>query len=334
MFKITDSPDITKWSEFVYSHSHGNIFQTPEMAEVYKQTRDYEPITLAAVDDETDEILGILMGVLIKETGGFLRVFSARSIIQGGPLFLNSEMSELLLNEYDKIAKKNALFTQIRMMHDIPSLSDSLREANFKYEDHLNFITDLTKPVDDLWNQLFKSKRQAVNKANKSGVLIEEIKDREFISIFYNIVKKSYYNSKMPFADMSLFESAFDILVPNNLCRFFLAKYKDNYVAATCFLSYNGTIYDWYGGVDRAFSVYRPNELLEWFTIKWGAENGYRIFDFGGAGKPDEPYGPREFKKEFGGRAINYGRWTKVYSPIKMKIAETGFKVYRHLIGH
>ena len=51
MIEITESPDKTRWSEFVYNHPHGNIFQTPEMAEVYKRTKNYEPITLAVVDD-------------------------------------------------------------------------------------------------------------------------------------------------------------------------------------------------------------------------------------------------------------------------------------------
>lgn len=39
MLEITDSPDVTKWSEFVLNHPHGNIFQTPEMAEVYRRTK-------------------------------------------------------------------------------------------------------------------------------------------------------------------------------------------------------------------------------------------------------------------------------------------------------
>ena len=34
--EITESPDTKQWSEFVLNHPHGNIFQTPEMAEVYK----------------------------------------------------------------------------------------------------------------------------------------------------------------------------------------------------------------------------------------------------------------------------------------------------------
>jgi len=50
MIEITDSPDTKQWSEFVLNHPQGNIFQTPEMAEVYRRTKNYEPVTLAAVD--------------------------------------------------------------------------------------------------------------------------------------------------------------------------------------------------------------------------------------------------------------------------------------------
>ena len=52
MIEITDSPDKTQWSEFAYNHPHGNIFQTAEMAEVYKRTKNYELISLAVVDEK------------------------------------------------------------------------------------------------------------------------------------------------------------------------------------------------------------------------------------------------------------------------------------------
>jgi hypothetical protein len=67
MLEITNSTDVTKWSDFVYNHPRGNIFQTPEMAEVYKRTKNYEPITLAAINTKNDEILAILQAVVITE---------------------------------------------------------------------------------------------------------------------------------------------------------------------------------------------------------------------------------------------------------------------------
>lgn len=50
MIEITNSPDTKQWSEFVLNHPHGNIFQTLEMAEVYRRTKKYAPVTLAVVD--------------------------------------------------------------------------------------------------------------------------------------------------------------------------------------------------------------------------------------------------------------------------------------------
>ena len=52
--RITTDIDHEKWGEFVNSHPCGNIFQTPEMREVYERTKNYEPITLAAVDEWGD----------------------------------------------------------------------------------------------------------------------------------------------------------------------------------------------------------------------------------------------------------------------------------------
>jgi hypothetical protein len=39
---ITDFPDIKQWNKFVYKHEYGNIFQTPEMAEVYNNPKRRE----------------------------------------------------------------------------------------------------------------------------------------------------------------------------------------------------------------------------------------------------------------------------------------------------
>lgn len=36
----------------MYNHPQGNIFQTIEMAEVYKRTKNYEPVSLAVVDEK------------------------------------------------------------------------------------------------------------------------------------------------------------------------------------------------------------------------------------------------------------------------------------------
>jgi len=336
MLEITNSPDIKQWSEFVYNHPQGNIFQTPEMAEVYKRTKNYEPILLAVVDTKNDEILAVLQAVVIKEISGFLGTFSARSIIQGGPLFIENEKGiealKVLMEHYDKITtQKKALYTQIRTMWDMSNILSFFNSIGYEYEEHLNFLIDLNRPEEEIWRDIHKSRRKGINRAFNRGVVIEEVRDKMFIPIFYGIVEETYKNARIPLADISLMESAFELLAPKNMATFYMAKYEDIYVGARVVLNYKGLIYDWYAGALSDYLSLYVNEALVWHILKEGANNRYHTFNFGGAGKPNEEYGVREFKRRFGGEMVNFGRYTKVYSPIRMKIAEKGFSIYRKM---
>jgi serine/alanine adding enzyme len=65
--------------------------------------------------------------------------------------------------------------------------------------------------------------------------------------------------------------------------------------------------------------------------LQWGAENGYRLYDFGGAGKPGEVYGVRDFKAKFGGRLVEYGRFTVTHAPIRIRLSKLGYRIYQQL---
>jgi lipid II:glycine glycyltransferase (peptidoglycan interpeptide bridge formation enzyme) len=85
------------------------------------------------------------------------------------------------------------------------------------------------------------------------------------------------------------------------MVRFTLARVGQASAAVSVELVYKDVIYGWFGGMDRAYGSFLPNELLTWHILKWGTEKGFRLYDFGGAGKPDEEYGVSNFKAKFGG---------------------------------
>ena len=215
MIEITDSPDMPQWNEFVYNHPHGNIFQTIEMAEVYERTKNYKPITLAAIDNSTDEMLAILSAVVLKEMGGIMGSFSTRSIIQGGPLFGESEKGtkalDVLMEYYDEMIRKKALYTQIRTMWDTSRILNFLNGNGYGYEEHLNFLIDLGRSEEEIWGDIHKSRRKGINRATKKGVIVEELQDKKFIPLFYSIINETYKNARIPLADISLIETAFDL---------------------------------------------------------------------------------------------------------------------------
>jgi serine/alanine adding enzyme len=113
------------------------------------------------------------------------------------------------------------------------------------------------------------------------------------------------------------------------MAKFLLVRIGETYAAASVELAYKDTLYGWYGGVDRRYSSYSPNELLTWYILQWGAENGYKVYDFGGAGKPNEPYGVRDFKAKFKGELVSYGRNIFCHAPRRLAVSKVGYELYR-----
>ena len=329
-----DSMNKEDWDKFVYNHPYGNIYQSFEMAEVYKRTKNHEPISLAVVND-TNEILAILLAVVVKEMGVFFGSLTSRSIIEGGPLFVEGETglkaASLLMHRYDEIVRKKAIYSEIRMINEIPSLNTILPQQGYFFEDHFNAVIDLDKSKEELWEQLKRDRKRGIKKARELNITIEGCNKKEEISICYNLLKETYKNAKIPLVDISLFESAFDLLVPLHNAVFIFAKYNHKYVVTQVAYIYKNTIYARYTGAIRKDLSYHPGDLLIWYLLEWGSENGYKTFDFGGGGTPTKNINVRNYKARFGSEFFNYGRYKKVHSPIKMKIAEKGFEVYRRV---
>ena len=333
MIEITDSFDGQQWDEFVRNHPRGNIFQTSDMAEVYRQTKNYDPISLAAVDSDSGKILAVLQAVVIREIGGLLGSFSARSVIQGGPLFVEGkdglEAVAELMEHYDDIVRKKVVYTQIRNMWNTQDVKTILQKAGYTHVEHLNYLIDLSKDEKDLWSNLYKSRRNGITKSYRLGSSLEEFVDINSIETIYKQLQKTYSHAKIPLADITLFKSIVFKLVPKNMAKIWVAKYDDKVIGTIVTLTYKDTIYDWYAGSSREYLKLCPNDILPWNVIEWGSKNQFNIFDFGGAGKPTESYGVREFKKQFGGNLVNFGRYEKIHSKFKAKLANGGYKLYK-----
>lgn len=329
---VVDQISSKEWDEFVKAHPKGNIFQTKSLFDVYLNTDNYCPIAISSTNSKTGDINGVLSGVVISEIGGFAKHFSSHAVVQGGPLIADehdTNVANSLVGEYDKKAKKKAIYSEIRNMHDCGYLINYLESYNFT--DHLDFHISLEQPRDALWSGISKSRRKNIKKAEDMGIDIVEINSVHQIESFCEIIDETYREVRIPSAPHSLFHNAFSQLVPKGYARFLLAMDSNECIGARAVLTYGNMIYDWYAGASiKSLSSY-PNDFLVWNILNWGLDNGYSVFDFGGAGNPNEPYGPREFKRRFGGKMVNYGRFSQIYSPANMWIAKNGLKLYHAL---
>jgi serine/alanine adding enzyme len=324
----------TDWRDFVHSHPHGNVFYTPEMVELHSNSKNYEPIFIALLNPE-QKINGLLIAFIYKEYKGLVGKFTARAIISGGPLTIDNEVgiADLLLTGLDKICNEKVVFSQFRNLWDNRCFKSVFNKKGYQYEDHLNFLFDLSKGEEFIWNKIHPTRKKQINRSIKRDVHTKVIDDltHDELDTCFTILKLVYKAAKLPYPDQEFFKKAFQILGKSGYLKTILATFRGEIIGFRFFLSYHGLLYDWYAGSLPEHHDKYPNDLLPWELMKWGVLNGYNTFDFGGAGKPGVPYGVRDYKMKFGGEMVNYGRYEKVHKPVIMMLAKVGFKVWRLL---
>ncbi len=321
--------DKEEWGEFVYNHPHGNIFQTPEMYEVYKNTKNYEPVFLAVVNDK-GEISGTLLAVIQKEYSGVLGNFTARSVIHGGPLIKDDDPDVLgfVLKEYDKTIKKKAIYSQFRNFWDWGDSREIFIKNGFEYEEHLNILVDLTIGEEALFKSYSKRRRGGIRKAIRNNFTFEVSNSKVILLNFYSLLQETYSNAKLPYPFFDFFENIQKIIPKNNM-KFFILKKDNKILIVLLALIYKGCLSAFYIGTNRnkEFLRMKPVDLLYWEVMRWGVNNECRVFDWLGAGKPNKEYGVRKFKLQFGGNILELGRFEKIHKPLLMQFGKLGLKL-------
>jgi hypothetical protein len=324
-----------RWRAFVDSNARGNIFHTPEMFQVFERTRGCCPTLWATIGDG-GPVLALLLPVQITVLGGMLHHFTTRAVVYGGVLCApgpkGREALAMLLRAYNRQVDGGVLFTELRNLSDLGDVGAVLGEHRFAHEQHLNFLIDLARPQAEIWRNIRSNARRNIQKARKSGVVVEEVTDPGGISIAYGLLGKVYKHIRVPLPDRSLFLSAFEILRPKGMFRALIARADGQDIGALTLLLYKGTMYYWYTGTLREYSAYRAGDLLVWHALELGNQEGYGTFDFGGGGRPDEEYGVRDFKAKFGGELVNYGRNTSIHAPVRMNLGRVGYQLVRRFL--
>ena len=318
-----------QWLDFVEKHPNGNIFQTPQMFEFFSSVENYEPYIFCAIDSK-DEIVGVLSAVVIKEAGiaGF---FSARCIVWGGPLIeTNGDQGlilKLLLKNLNNIISHKAIYTEFRNLFSLELFENIFENENFIFNPHYNFLVDLIN-MDLVWKRINPGKKRQIKKSLKNGTKIIEPTDIEQVKEFYQILFDLYkLKVKKPLPAFSFFEKFF---YHKELGKYLLVEYKGEIVGGIMSPIYKDTIYEWYVcGLDREYKNIYPSILATWAAIDYGMKKNLKYFDFMGAGKPDQDYGVRKFKSQFGGELVNYGRYIRINNKILHNLGKIGLKFYQ-----
>jgi serine/alanine adding enzyme len=308
---LIQNPDkdfLEKWKDFDSRYNTYNIFQTPQMFEMFAHTDRYTPYLLAEVNDH-GEIEATFTYHLYKGYRVTSSLLTKGSAV-GLPIAIDQETREKMMCNIVSCKNKPYSLMKIVMDDDIQNISTiQPKHFGFQHESHLNYLIDVSLNETDLWKNISETRRKQIKRAEKRGLSVKIADYVDNTEEIYDILMETYIRSGLEKEDIDIFIQSSKFLTQTGNLKYFMAYAEEKLVAFRIQLIYKDYIYDWYAGNRTESQSLYPNDLLVWSVLKWANNNGYRQFNFGGAGKPNKPYGVREFKKKFGGRLIEYGYW-------------------------
>ena len=310
----------TQW-EVLTNQSHvASIFQTPEMYDFYANAK-LGKVSVFAVE-ENNILKGIVVALLQAEYG-IKRHLTARAIINGGPLLsddISDEALQLLLNGCKSVLKRCSIYIETRNLNDYSRWRSSFEKCGFEYVPHYNFHIDVSEG-ELIDKRIDKSRRRRIRRATENGVTIscESPDIKGFYDILSNLYRTKIHKPLPPF-------SMFEQLGKMPFAKYFIVKDSlSNTIGGQLILMLEHRVaYAWYCcGLDKEYHDLYPSIMANYAAIRYAADNGFERYDMMGAGKPEEDYGVRDFKAQFGGTLVEHGRFLYPCRPLVYKLGKT-----------
>lgn len=318
--------DVQKWHSLVRDSVTRSVFQTKEYYDFISSLSIFD-VFIYAVEDN-GSLRGVVLGYIPKDAGTIKNFFSRRAIIHGGVLLANNAKDEelaLLLEALVNGLEKKVIYLEIRNLNDYSKYEHVFKKFGFIYEPHLNFHVD-TSSMELVQKNIYKTKRRKINSTLREGVVVDSMPSIDDIRVFYILLRNLYYNKvKKPLFPLKYFENLFE----QEFAKFFLIKKDKEIIGGQVVLCLSDdTVYLLFlCGEDGKYNGVFPSILGTYSGIQYAAECGYKKCDMMGAGRPDEDYGVRNFKAEFGGQLVEHGRFRCVLNRPMYALGKLGLKI-------
>ena len=317
-----------QWRALIERSPHATWFQTPEAYDFYNSVPGMEAFACGV--RHNDDLQVVAVGYITKERNPIKQFFTRRVIIVGGPVIDPNAYRLCVTALFQEMRRvlKDAIYIETRNLTDYSQwLEDVEFYSGFKYQPHLNFHVNTTT-ADIAQSNIGKHRWRYIRLSMRDGAKIVQQPTIEQVRAFYTILQDLYRTKvRTPLWSWEFFERLYHV----EHARYILVELDGQIVGGTACVYLPGkAVYEWYAcGLDNCRNDIRPLSVAIWGEMQYAAENGYPLFDFMGAGKPDEPYGVRDFKAEFGGELVEHGRFLCVRKPLLFNIGKLGVKWFK-----
>ena len=258
-----------EWDQYVKSNPHGTFFHLTGWKRVIEATFGFKSLYLSAGQDNV--VKGVLPLFFINNVLFGKSLISVPFGVYGGILGEDQHVEELLLEEAKKLAR-NLHARHLELRHDRNNgLSLPVKEL------YVTFQREIFSDLDKNLAAIPRKQRRMIRQASKHGLTFQV--DADCLKEFYHIYAHSLRNLGTPVFPFRFFQAIQQEF--GEQCKIFSVWYKEKMVAGVLTFFYNQTILPYYGGALRPYLSLAVNDYMYWELMRYGAENGYTVFDFG-----------------------------------------------------
>lgn len=185
-----------------------------------------------------------------------------------------------------------------------------------------SFWLDLTKGEDTLLAEMRQKTRYNTRLAEKKGVTIMEDNSQAAFDEYWWLTEETTKRQGFYAHTRKYHQLMFDTLRQSGIAHLFKAVHEGKTLVTWIVFILNGVIYYPYGASTRDDRNVFASNLMMWEVIKFGKQNGCKLFDLWGSPgpnpKPNDPWaGFHRFKEGYGAKLVEFvGTYDLIINPL------------------
>src|SRR5689334_11919781 len=283
--------DEANW-ELLDGFADRTVFQTRQWVQFVAETQEAKPVVAELSQDGKSR--GYFTGLTFTRFGikilgssfpGWTTPYMGFNLLPGAS-------RAAALRAVERLAWDNLKCLHMEVSDPHFSEQDG-EEGGFSREFYISYRTDLTRSETELFNAMDSACRRCVRKAEKSGVRLEEAHDAGFAGDYYEQLKDVFAKQGLvPTYTLDRVKALVKHMEPTG--RVLLIRARDaegKCIASGIFPGFNKIAEFWGNASFRSSQILRPNELIQWYVMRYWKQRGVEVYDWGGEGKYKEKYG-------------------------------------------
>ena len=292
-----------EWGRTLSTFPDAIVYQSPAWLSFLAETQKGEPVL--AVLKEGDQTLGYFSGLVVRRLG--LKILGSPFRAWTCP-YMGLNLLPTVPRRVAAAALPAFAFRELRCHHfemvDSRMTLEDVDGLDLNREPRASYVMDLTQSEETLLANMNSYRRRDIRRAEKHRVIIEEAQDQAFAAEFSEQLKDVFAKQGLvPTFGVERVRALVRHLAPTGMLLRLRARDPEGHCIATgVYLGMQSAAFYWGGASWRQYQNLHPNELLQWYAMRYWKKRGLKTYDL---------VGTMDFKARFGGSQITISMISK-----------------------